>query len=322
MSVFDLPLSELRRYKGTNPCPDDFDDYWSEALNELSETDDDVLLVPADFKVSFAECSDLYFTGVRKARIHAKILRPIKAERKTPAVLLFHGLSANCGDWQSKLGWVAAGFTVVAMDVRGQGGSSDDIGGVPGNTLHGHITRGLQSNDPHDLLYRHIFLDTAQLARIAMNFDWVDRDLVCATGGSQGGGLTLACGALVPQIKRIAPLYPYLSDYRRVWDLDLALDAYEDIKEHFRRFDPMHQHEEQVFTKLGYIDIQNLAPRIEAETLMAIGLMDKICPPSSQYATFNKIRSAKRDIVFPDYAHEQLPCFDDMIFQFFCGADL
>ena len=322
MPVFDLPFDQLKNYKGTNPRPDDFDSYWQEALNELPKTEEDIIMKPAVFSTGFAECFDLYFEGVRNAEIHSKLLRPKNSKEKTPVVLMFHGLSANCGDWSSKLAWVAAGFTVIAMDVRGQGGLSQDTGGVAGNTLHGHITRGAFSDDPHDLLFRHIFLDTAQLARIAINLDWVDSERIFATGASQGGGLTIACAALEPRIKKLAPIYPYLSDYKRVWDMDLAIDAYEDIREYFRRFDPVHRNEKELFTKLGYIDIQNLACRIKGETLMATGLMDKICPPSTQFALFNRIEAPKRHVIFPDYAHEDLPDFGDMVFSFFNGSEL
>ena len=83
------------------------------------------------------------FTGVGGARIYAKYLRPRGAARAHPALLMFHGYSGNCGDWHDKLGYVAAGFSVAAMDVRGQGGLSEDTGGVKGTTQTGHIIRGL-----------------------------------------------------------------------------------------------------------------------------------------------------------------------------------
>ncbi len=35
MPILDMPMEELRNYKGTNPCPQDFDEYWSRALKEL-----------------------------------------------------------------------------------------------------------------------------------------------------------------------------------------------------------------------------------------------------------------------------------------------
>ena len=57
---------------------------------------------------------------------------------------MFHGYTGDSGDWADKLGYVLAGFTVAAMDCRGQAGLSEDKGGVNGNTLHGHIIRGLE----------------------------------------------------------------------------------------------------------------------------------------------------------------------------------
>ncbi len=84
-----------------------------------------------------------------------------------------------------KLGYVAAGYTVAALDCRGQGGLSEDPVGVPGWTLRGHIIRGLEET-PHQLAYRHIYLDTALLARIVMELPDVDSGRVGATGGSQG----------------------------------------------------------------------------------------------------------------------------------------
>ena len=74
---------------------------------------------------------------------------------------MFHGYSGDAGDWVSKLGYAALGHTVAALDCRGQGGSSEDRGGVTGWTLRGHIIRGLD-DAPEKLLYRQIFLDTAQ----------------------------------------------------------------------------------------------------------------------------------------------------------------
>jgi cephalosporin-C deacetylase len=58
-----------------------------------------------------------------------------------------------------------------------------------------------------------------------MDMPDVDENRVGATGASQGGALTLACAALEPRIKRAAPVYPFLCDYRRVWDIDQTKDA-------------------------------------------------------------------------------------------------
>ena len=43
--------------------------------------------------------------------------------------------------------------------VRGQGGYSEDVGGVIGNTVQGHIIRGLDNENPNKLFYRSVFQD-------------------------------------------------------------------------------------------------------------------------------------------------------------------
>jgi cephalosporin-C deacetylase len=318
MPLFDMPLDQLREYGGANPRPADMADYWERALDEMRSVDARIELVRKDYSASFAECFDLYFTGVRGARIHAKYLRPVGVPEPHPAVVLFHGYSGSSGDWFDKLGYAAQGFSVAALDCRGQGGLSEDTGGVKGNTLNGHIIRGLDGS-PDDLLFRHIYLDCAQLAGIVMDMPDVDPTRVGATGGSQGGGLTLACVALEPRMKRAAPVFPFLCDYKRVWEIDLAVAAYEELKQYFRRFDPRHEREDEVFNKLGYIDNQHLASRIRAETLFFTGLMDTVCPPSSQFAAYNKITAPKDMVIYPDFGHEGLPDSGERIFEFMAG---
>ncbi len=215
-----------------------------------------------------------------------------------------------------KLAWTSEGFCVAALDCRGQGGLSEDVGGVKGTTLRGQIIRGLDDPDPRKLLFRQIFLDTAQLAGIVMNLPEVDPGRVGAMGASQGGALTIACAALEPRIRLAAPVYPFLCDYQRVWEMDQAKDAYDELRHYFRTFDPRHEREQEVFTKLGYIDIQHLAPRIQAEVLFFTGLMDTICPPSTQFSVYNKIVSPKHMVLYPDFAHEYLPGHGDQVFAF------
>jgi len=320
--TFDLPFEELPRYAGTNPKPPDFDAFWQAGLEEMRRVQPAIEIKPAGFSTSFCECCDLYFTGVGGARIHCKLLHPRGGRAPHPALLMFHGYSCSAGDWLDKLGYAAQGFTVAAMDCRGQGGSSQDAGGVSGNTLHGHIIRGLEDalrGQPEKLLFRQVFLDAAQLAGILMDMPEVDAGRVGALGASQGGALTMACAALEPRIRRAAPVYPFLSDYQRVWSMDQAKDAYKELQEFFRHSDPTHQNERSVFEKLGYIDIQHLAGRVRAEVLWGMGLMDTICPPSSQFAAYNKLSSPKSLQIYPDFSHENLPGFADQSFQFMLG---
>ena len=317
MPIFDMPIEELKKYQGRNPRPADFDAYWDRALAEMEAVDTQVEIKKSDFQLPNVECFDMYFTGTRGGRVHVKLLKPVNIQQKAPAVISFHGYSASVGDWMNYTGYVNMGFVVAAMDARGQGGKSIDKNPVEGNTLNGHIIRGLDDPDPDNMYFRQVFLDTALTARIVMGLNDVDENRVAAYGGSQGGGLTVACAALTPQLKMAAPYFPFLSDYKRVWEMDMAERAYAELQQYFRNFDPRHEREEAIFTRLGYIDLQHLAPRIQAKILFGTGLMDNVCPPSSQFAVYNKICAEKKMVLYPDFGHENLPDFGDMTAKFF-----
>ncbi|MFW5690166.1 MAG: acetylxylan esterase, partial [Spirochaetota bacterium] len=92
--------------------------------------------------------------------------------------------------------------------------------------------------------------------------------------------------------------------------------AYQEIQDYFRRFDPTHARRTEVFTRLGYVDVHNLGARIAAETLMFTGLMDTICPASTQFAAYNAIPAPKEMVIYPDFGHENLPESSDRIFTF------
>jgi len=321
MPCLDKPLRDLETYTGTNPKPRDFDEYWQRALRELDATDPKPQLTPTNaIRPRNSEAFDLTFTGVGGARIYAKYVRPKNPSAKHPAILEFHGYSGNSGDWSEKLRFSGEGAAVAALDCRGQGGRSEDPGGTKGNTHHGHIVRGL-SDGPECLLFRSIFLDTVQLARVIAAFEEVDSTRLATYGGSQGGALSIACAALEPRIARCVSVFPFLSDYQRVWEMDLAKDAYSELKTHFRHFDPLSTNRSNLFETLGYIDVHHLAPRIRAEVVMALTLMDSICPPSTQFAVFNNIRTKKSRLLYPDFGHEALPGLSDQVLGFLTFQD-
>ena len=316
--LVDMPLEKLREYRGRSPRPQDFDRYWDESLAELAEVKPEISLTPSrEFSAPNAECLDLYFTGVGGARVHAKVLRPAVRRGAAPAVVMFHGYHSNAGKWYTRLAYVNAGFTVAALDCRGQFGESEDNLQNRGITVRGHILRGVDDPDPKKLLFRYNYLDAVELTRIVMGLDGVDPDRIGIYGASQGGGLSCACAALEGRVDRCLAVYPFLSDFRRVWEMDLAKGAYQELTDYFRWRDPLHEHEEEFFTRLGYIDIQNLAPRIKCKFRMFTGLMDTTCPPSTQFAAYNKVASADKQVrIWYDHRHEELPHGDDMAYMY------
>lgn len=306
-------MEELFTLRSETPKPGDFDAYWDRALAQLDEVFPCAELRPAGPEIPGFRCAELWFTGIGGARIHARCVLPRDAKRH-PAVLHFHGYRWHCADFSQLLPFAAAGCAVFAMSCRGQGGPSQDNAAVDGPTYNGHIFRGIL-DAPDKLLYRQIFLDTVQLARAAAALPEVDGDRIGVVGGSQGGGLALACAALEPRVQRAAVWYPFLCDYRRGWRLSAPESAYFELRGLFRNVDPRHEREEELFTRLGYVAVEHLAPRIRAHVRMATALCDIAVPVEAQMCAYNAITADKHLDVYPDFGHEELPGFSDIVLE-------
>ena len=90
------------------------DAFWDREIAKMKALDPQLELIPAEFQASYAECFDLFFTGVDGARVYAKYLRPRGRRKPPPGVVMFHGYTGNSGDWTDKLAYVAQGFSVAA----------------------------------------------------------------------------------------------------------------------------------------------------------------------------------------------------------------
>lgn len=305
-------ISEWKNYKGSEKKPADFDSFWEESKKEVDALGIDYRLEKHELYSSVAEAYDLVFFGVNNAEIHAQFVKPKKIERKIPMLLQFHGYHTNSGDWSDKIGHAAEGYASLSLDVRGQGGLSQDVTKTRGGTLKGHIIRGVDEGK-ENLLFRKVFQDIYQLTQIALSMEFVDKEKVYAYGASQGGAQAIVCAALTPEIRKIFVCYPFLTDYREAYRLDVNNSAYEEIAYWFRFRDPLHKKEEELFSTLDYIDIQYLAPKIKAEVFWAMGLEDMVCHPKTQFATYNNINSKKELIILPEYGHEYLPQFGEVM---------
>ena len=312
-----MKMKDLENYSGSGIKPADFDTFWEDGLREMESLPLDYILDPVDIPSQVANFYHLTFKGVGGATIHCQLITPKEtAGRNFKGLLQFHGYHTDSGDFQDKIGWAAEGFVVLAMDARGQGGLSEDRTQTSGGVMKGLIIRGMEEGK-NNLYFRQVFLDTAHAARILKSMDFVNENRIYAQGASQGGGLTIACAGLVPDLYRIYVSYPFLSDYRKAYSLGAQTSAFEEIPYWFQFRDPLHKREKEIFDTLEYIDIQHFAPRIKAEVCWAVGMQDTIVPPITQMATYNNITTKKNLIVLPEYGHEYLPKVSDDMRSYF-----
>ena len=85
------------------------------------------------------------------------------------------------------------------------------------------------------------------MTKIVMTMPEVDSRKIVSYGVSQGGALALVCAALMPSVSKVFVQYPFLSDYREAYRLDVNQSAYEELAYWFRQRDPRHQREKRFF---------------------------------------------------------------------------
>lgn len=311
MPNIDMPLEQLKKYKGCSPKTHDFEEFWSSKINRIKGNKVEFEMIEADFQLEGVICYNLIFKGEDGANIYCKYVRP-KKDGIYPTLFGFHGYHVDSGDWFDKASLANFGYNIFAMDVRGQGGKSEDNLSTKGSTLPGHIVKGVEEG-PNNLFFTKVFCDTIYLVELAKSFSNVDINKMYSFGASQGGALSIACAALNKEIKKVFACYPFLSDYKRLFDIPFQMGAYGEINQYFKFSDPFHEKEDKVFETLSYIDIQNFAENMECQLTMFTGLMDEICAPSSQFAFYNKFKGDKKVIIYPQHGHEWLPKFMDIV---------
>ncbi|HEX7736644.1 MAG TPA: acetylxylan esterase [Ktedonobacteraceae bacterium] len=304
MGFFDLPLEELQTYLPPRNEPADFDAFWQETLTVTREHSLDARFVPADFHLRAVETFDVTFNGYNGQPIKGWLLLPAQRSGPLPCVVEYIGYGGGRGFPFEWLTFSSAGFAHLVMDTRGQG-SSWRHGDTPdpepdGSNPHapGFMTRGVL--DPHTYYYRRVFADAVRAVEAARAHAAIDPQRIALTGGSQGGGITLAVAGLVPDIQLAMPDVPFLCHYQRAMQITDDFPYQEIVKY-------LHIHRdkvETVFKTLSYFDGLNFATRARARTLFSVALMDEICPPSTVFAAYNHYAGPKEIKVWPYNHHE------------------
>lgn len=304
MAFFDLPYEQLLTYKPPRNEPVDFDAFWQSTLAETRQYPLNPRFQPYQPGLKTLEVFDASFAGFGGQEIKAWMILPAQNRGKLPCVVEYIGYGGGRGSPLDYLTWPAAGYATFVMDTRGQGstwqpGDTPDPEPVGTNPHHpGFMTRGVLN--PHTYYYRRVFADAVRAIEAAQSFAGVDAGRIAVTGGSQGGGITLAAAGLSPDVKVAMPDVPFLCHYRRATQLVDTLPYVE-----ITNFCKVHRDKvEQVFQTLAYFDGMSFSARAGATALFSVGLMDTICPPSTVYAAYNHYAGPKEIRVYEYNNHE------------------
>lgn len=305
MPFFDLPLNELQRYLPPREEPDDFDAFWQQTLAETAEFPMNAKFDLVDEGLKTIDAYDVTFAGFGGQPVKGWFLLPRQRAEPLPCVVQYLGYSGGRGFLLDLLAWPSLGFAYFVMDTRGQGwspgGPGDTVDIAPqgtGSHVPGFMTQGIL--DPYTYYYRRVFVDAVRALTLMRRQPAVIPERMAITGGSQGGGITLAVAGLDTAVPVAMPDVPFLCHYRRATELT-EREPYNEIT----RFCATHRDQvETVFRTLSYFDGVNFAARAKAKALFSVGLMDDICPPSTVYAAYNHYSGDKEIAVYNYNNHE------------------
>ncbi|MFD4563992.1 acetylxylan esterase [Streptomyces sp. NPDC058475] len=285
MALFDLPLDELRDYRSASAEPEDFDAFWAKTLQEARAHDLAARFEPVETPLKTVKVYDVTFAGFGGHPVKGWLTLPAWANSPLPAVVEFVGYGGGRGLAHTHLLWASAGFAHLVMDTRGQGSAwgggetPDPVGSAP--AYPGYMTRGIE--DPESYYYRRLFTDGVRAVEAARSHPLVDPTRTAAVGGSQGGGITLAVGGLVPDLAAIAPDVPFLCDFPRATVIT-DRNPYREIGNYLKTY---RGRTDQVLRTLSYFDGVHFAARGSSPALFSVALEDQTCPPSTVFAAYN-----------------------------------
>jgi cephalosporin-C deacetylase len=262
----------------------DFKTFWDKAKAELANVKPEYRLIPIPDTNKYRKLYLVKMRSLGGVEIQGYYSTPTK-KGKYPAEIHYMGYGSEA--------WIPIGYdnrVEFVLSVRNQGLMKDT---TKDNMW---LTWGLENKDSY--YYRGAFMDLIRAIDFVASRPEVDAKRIVAEGGSQGGAFTLAAAALDDRLKAIAPSVPFLSDYPDYfkivdWPGNWLLDKQRELG----------ISDEDLYKTLSYFDIKNFASWITCPVLMCVGLQDDVCPPHTNFAGYNLIRSEKYYIIYPDQAH-------------------
>ena len=281
----------------------DFEAFWSSTLDTYLPKGSAPVLVDYPTPMKLVDVKDVTVAGFNGDPIKGWFLVSRSADAHTPCIIMYDGYGGGRGLPHEWLFWVNAGYRVLVMDTRGQGGgfrlSDTPDGAYPrGPQTPGFMTQGILNKD--DYFYRRVFVDAVAFINAAQHLPGVNPDRIIVAGGSQGGGISLAAASLSKNVFAAMPDVPFLCNFKKATEM---VDTYP--YHEITLFCRVHRDKiDQVFSTLSYFDCMNLVTMATAPALISIGMHDPVCPPDTIFAMRNRYAGTVTTAIYEYNTHE------------------
>ena len=285
------------------PAPDDFDQFWADQKAKLAKLPMEPQLTPVKQGDARIECFDVQLECLGGAPVSGYFGRPKGAKPKTcPAILHVHGAGVGSSSLGGPINGARRGM--LAMDINAHGIAN----GKPKEyylelrtgKLKGYPTLGRDSRDTCYFLGMYLRLVRA-IDFLTAQPEW-DGKVVVVTGSSQGGGQSIVAGGIDSRVTCIAANVPAMCDHSgraigRINGWPKLVPTGGDGKPFPKPLEVSR-----------YFDAVNFAARCKADAIVSAGFIDRTCPPSTNYAAYNQLRGAVKQIVNePHMGHSSSP---------------
>lgn len=293
---------EPEKITATVELPEDFNTFWSEAIEENNK-------LPLDTKMTLipdrcTENVNVYHVSLqnwkRGARLYG-ILSVPKKEGKYPAVLKVPGagIRSYYGDPQfAEDGIISFEIGIHGISVIMPQQNYDDL--LAGWNNH-YWNNGIEDKD--DYFYKRVYLGCIKANDFLTSLPQWDGKNLGVMGSSQGGALSIITAGLDKRVTCAAPVHPamcdmtgYLHGRAGGWPHYLQDESKWERAAHA-----------DIVETLSYYDGVNFAKQITAPVWFSFGYNDNVVPPTSIFAAYNSIKSPKEKFLALESAHWVYP---------------
>lgn len=298
----DVPLGGYAGTPGWTE-PSDWEGYWARARADLAKTPMNARIseVPERasatgrlYRVELDSLDNVTIVCWYFVPRDVDVLGGGGGATKYPAVQITPGYGAE----EPPIDRTANGYITLSVNPRGHG-PSGAFWPLPGDHLNWNIT------NPEKYYYRGAYMDCVRAMQFLMGRPEVNAARVGVEGSSQGGALALATAALDQRVAACSANVPFLCDIPS-GSILTTRGGMGGLRARFEADTP----EATAMRKsLGYIDASIMAGRVHCPTLIAVGEMDRTCPPQGGAAAYNRIPKnvEKRFLSVPLRDHEVMP---------------
>jgi cephalosporin-C deacetylase len=278
----------------THPKPADFDTFWQKTKDELAK-------VKPEYKVTMVperNTSNRYVYAIEMKSLDDMTIRgwmtipkTVDQHRKFPVLLGLPGYQVGLEPMVGP----DEDMAIITLNVRGQGNSRGPIATRRDEFIFYHI------DDKNKYVMRGVITDCLRCIDFICSRPELRHDNILVAGGSMGGFLAIATASLDKRVAICSAQNPILCDVRSLpgevsWPIS-TIKQYIAVRPGLTM--------EKVMGTLDYFDTKNFASNLTCPTLIGIGLLDPIAPPSNEYVAYNGIPgNKKRMMAYKDLGHE------------------